>query len=459
VWGDQWDFDLDHLTASVTDPALDPDDPLYRVWGHPRDVEGVTERGAGVATLEADDVLSGQFVEMRVTVPRTAGQDVSGARPGSGEGLPKILAEEKELDEDFNSAWNKFKRFVANHALLLALILAAIALLVMLVLGRLAREYPSSSPEYVAEPPDDASPALAYGLAREGDYSNDLVLATLLDLVDRGYYATSSATTGDEKLDLALTKRDDRAAGELQGHEQAVLEFFDELLGGKTLALSAMKDEIPEHSSVWRGRWERMTEKLGDAEEGLLKWDRDLSKWKWLLFVVMAVAFAGIALIDNSVNREWVVPAALGVATLAVVFLWPRNRLRRVDRVHHERVANWQAFAHWTEDFPRLKDDPPATLELWKRILVYGVAFGTADRMINSGRIPAPVSEAASSDGAYWGSYAFAGSFNSSSLSGTAFSSGFASQVAPESSSSGGGGGFSGGGGGGFSGGGGGGGW
>ena len=47
VWGDQWDFDLDHLTASFTNPALDPDDPLYRVWGHPRDVEGDTVRGDG----------------------------------------------------------------------------------------------------------------------------------------------------------------------------------------------------------------------------------------------------------------------------------------------------------------------------------------------------------------------------------------------------------------------------
>jgi uncharacterized membrane protein len=173
----------------------------------------------------------------------------------------------------------------------------------------------------------------------------------------------------------------------------------------------------------------------------------------------MLVAFGGVALIDNSVNGDWIVPAAIGVLTLAMIIFWPNNRLRRVDAEHRERAAKWQAFAHWTDDFPRLKDDPPATLELWKRILVYGVAFGTADRMIKSGRIPAPVTEAASGGGTYWTTYAFAGSFGDSGFSGTAFSAGFASQVAPESSSSGGGGGFSGGGGGGFSGGGGGGGW
>jgi uncharacterized membrane protein len=236
-----------------------------------------------------------------------------------------------------------------------------------------------------------------------------------------------------------------------------VLSFFDELLGEKTVALSRMKDEIPEHSATWRSRWERMKEKLDAADEGQLRWDRDLNGPRWLLFVVLAALFGVIVLIDYDVDEEWIAPAAIGAATLIAVIAFPRNRLRRVDPLHRQRTSEWRAFERWTEDFPRLSDDPPATLELWKRILVYGVAFGTADRMIQSGRIPAPVTEAAG-DGSYWWSYAAAGSFDSS-FSGSAFSSGFASQVAPESSSSGGGGGFSGGGGGGFSGGGGGGGW
>ncbi len=78
--------------------------------------------------------------------------------------------------------------------------------------------------------------------------------------------------------------------------------------------------------------------------------------------------------------------------------------------------------------------------------------------MIASGRIPAPVLDDATG-GNHWSSYAFTGGITSSSFSGSSFSAGFASQVAPQSSSSGGGGGFSGGGGGGFSGGGGGGSW
>ena len=229
VWGDQWDFSLDHLTANLKDPALDPSNPLYRVWGHPRDVEGKTVRGRGEATLEASDVPAHQFVELRATIPRQPGQAVGAAGVQKGNGLPAILAEEQGLTDDFNSPWNKTKRFVAHHAEPLAGIVTVLLLLALGLMLWLAREHRSSAPEYVPQPPDDASPALAYGLAHEGEDSEDTLLATLLDLIERGYYDTKQATTEDEKLDLAITVAGKRPGAKLEPYEQDVLDFFDEL--------------------------------------------------------------------------------------------------------------------------------------------------------------------------------------------------------------------------------------
>ena len=463
VWGTEWDFDLEHLTASFTNPALQPDDPLYRVWGHVVDVDeaeridGETERGAGRATLEAEDVDSGAGVELRVTMPRDPAKSYPAARHESGEGLPAILAFEQDLTDDFNSPWNRFKRFVAKHAFAIALAIAAVGWALILLLIWLARERRSSVPEYLPEPPDDAPPAVAYGLAHEGGNSTNTVLATLLDLVDRGYYETGQITTDDEKLDLALKQKADRPAGELTPYEQDVLAFFDQLLDGNQVAMSEMKDRIPAHSEVWRGRWERMTEKLDEAETGQLEWDRNLNGPRWLVLLGTVAAFAVVILIALGESKSWLGAAIVAGLSTVLMLSLSSTRFKRLDSEHRERTARWQAFQRWTEEFPRLKDDPPATLELWKRILVYGVAFGTAERMIESGRIPEPVVTDASS-GNHWSSYAFVGGWSSSSFDGGSFSSGFSSQVAPESSSSGGGGGFSGGGGG-FSGGGGGGSW
>ena len=191
-----------------------------------------------------------------------------------------------------------------------------------------------------------------------------------------------------------------------------MLEFFDQLLGGERVAISEMKDKVPEHSEVWRGRWERMTEKLDDADSGALAWDRDLRWTKLVVALVAAVLLGVVVLCDLSVNEEWFAPAAVGAVTLIAILAVPGDRLRRLDPEHRERAARWQSFARWTEDFPRLSDDPPATLALWKRILVYGVAFGTAERMISSGRIPEPVVASASRTAARLGAYAFTGSFD-----------------------------------------------
>ena len=134
----------------------------------------------------------------------------------------------------------------------------------------LTREHPTSTREYVPEPPDDASPALAYGLAHEGEDSDNTVLATLLDLVERGYYDTKNATTDDEKLDLAIAKAKKRPEAKIEPYEQDTLDFFDELIGDESVPISEMKDRIPEHSATWRARWENMTGSLNEADEGQL---------------------------------------------------------------------------------------------------------------------------------------------------------------------------------------------
>jgi uncharacterized membrane protein len=452
VWGDQWDFSLDRLTAQLRSPLLDPASKTYAVWASPRSVEAKTIRGRGVASLTASDVQAHQYVELRVTVPRPLGLNVDGAKTHSGNAFPGISAAEQKATDDFNKPWNKAKRFVAHHAELLAALITALLLLLLALMVWLAREHPTSASKYTPEPPDDAGPALAYGLAHEGEDSNNTVLATLLDLVERGYYDTKNATTDDEKLDLSIAKSKKRPTAKLEPYEQDTLDFFDELVGDETVALSDMKDRIPEHSATWRARWEKMTGSLNSADDGQLQWDRNLNPLSLLVALIGGVLVGVICLIQNNVEHHWFVTAAIGAVGVAIVALWPANRLKRLALQYRERSAQWESFQRWTHDFPRLDDDPPATLKLWKRILIYGVAFGTADRMIKSGRIPEPVVQSA--DGSWAGGY-LTGAYVGSSFDGNSFGSGFSSQVAPESSSGGGGGGFSGGGGGGFGGGGG----
>lgn len=449
IWGDQWDFWLNDLDAQFT--AASGVAPTH-TWLRPRSLGTESEIDGDAAVASVSRVPEGEAVGMRAVFPRDAIGSTGGAEVDGGDGLAEIEAEEAKLDDEL-SPITKLRNWATDNdrAISIALILLALGGFAALLV--LARERPTEVPEYLPEPPEDIPPALGYQLASEGSYNDRLVLATLIDLVDRGYY-DAKASAGSE-LDLEISKPATRPEGTaLTPYEVTVLDFFDRLVEDKTVALTKMKDEVPEHSSVWRGRWENMNSMLDEAEQGEIVWDRDLNRWRWLLTAVIALLF--ILLIVAVWTRTQRVPDPVAGMILAVGFLVavPRTWLKRLALDARQRSARWQAFERWTRDFPRLDDDPPATLELWRRILVFAVAFGTAERIVKSGRIPAPVAEQ-SGDAGMWTAYAFSsGSFGHSF---NTFGSGFSSQVAPQSSS--GGGGFSGGGGGGFSGGGGGGAW
>jgi uncharacterized membrane protein len=447
VWGSQWDFWTNDLHASIAAASgVAPE----QAWVRPRSLGEDVEVGDD-ASISVDRVPEGEAVGLRAVFPRDAIDSTSGAEVEPGDGLADIEAEEAELDDGYGFL-DKLENLAVANQLLLTLLIAAVSLASTIAFCLLARERDTGVPEYLPEPPEDVPPAVGYGIAKEGDYDQRVVLATLMDLVDRGFYESRPAAGEDLDLELKQADRGEGTAG-LEPYETKVMDFFDELIDGEWVALGAMSDRIPKHSSTWRARWEGMNAALEDAEEGAITWDRDFRGRRALIAFVAFVLFGLLIFLVWSRTHLVGIPVTGLVATMLLMFVPPANWMRRLDPVARERNQRWSAFAKWTADFPRLDDDPPATLKLWRRILVYAVAFGTAERVAKSGRIPAPVVAEASSTG-LWTSYAISSGSFGSGFDG--FSSGFASQVAPESSSSGGGGG---GGGGGFSGGGGGGAW
>lgn len=448
IWGSQWDFWLDDLEARFS--AASGAAPT-QTWLRPRSLGVEPEIDGDAAVASAERVPEGQAVGMRAVFPRDAISSTGGAEVDRGNGLAQIESQEQALDDDLSAA-TKLRNLLSDNALPISIVLLLIGVGGIAAMVVFAREHPTDVPEYLPEPPENIPPALGYQLASEGTYDERLVLATLIDLVDRGYFEARPSEETD--LDLLIRKAENRPSAEgLEAYEVAVMDFFDRLLGEEWVGIGKMKDEVPEHSSAWRSRWQNMNERLDEAEHGSVTWDRDLSRWRLLLAAVLALLFAAVIVAQFSRTQHIPIPLSGMILTVGLLLAVPRTWLQRMALEPRQRSARWQAFERWTRDFPRLRDDPPATLKLWRRILVYAIAFGTAERIADSGRIPAPLAEEAA--GA-WTSYAFhSGSFGGSFNS---FSSGFSSQVAPESSS-GGGGGFSGGGGGGFSGGGGGGAW
>ena len=64
-------------------------------------------------------------------------------------------------------------------------------------------------------------------------------------------------------------------------------------------------------------------------------------------------------------------------------------------------AERWEAFRRYLTDFPRLQEAPPATLALWERYLVYGIAFGIAERVLQAAHLAMP-EELAQASTIYW---------------------------------------------------------
>jgi uncharacterized membrane protein len=175
------------------------------------------------------------------------------------------------------------------------------------------------------------------------------------------------------------------------------------------------------------------------------------------LAVLLGLAAVGMVILWATTRtpakpfRDALELAAAGcLATSCVIAIaTPRTVFNRRTREAALLGDRWDAFRRFLDDFPRFADAVPVQIEIWERLLVYGIAFGLADKILDEAKLRLPQEALAASPMGPtfwvipWGGDDFAGGLSSS----------FAPPPSPSSSS--GGGGFSGGGGGSFGGGGG----
>ena len=80
----------------------------------------------------------------------------------------------------------------------------------------------------------------------------------------------------------------------------------------------------------------------------------------------------------------------VNAALLGAALVFGRRMWRRRSPPAQAEAERWDAFRRYLTDFPRLQEAPPATLALWERFLVYGIAFGIAERVLQGAQIHMP---------------------------------------------------------------------
>jgi uncharacterized membrane protein len=463
VWGDQWPVGLSNLSAEVELPQPATLGPEYRVYGHPAWVRGVVARAPRVATLRAVSVPSHQFVAFRVVFPRSVLNSTGGALTSvtPKRGLPKIIAEEREGQaaylhdraklDDAKRHFGRTLGYLALIGLVPALVLVA---LTWLVFGRERRT--AYDREYEQEPPTDSPPALVPPLLRQQTEPGSLEwTATLFDLIRRGRFKSTPVTTerkiwGGLRHEQVSDLQVEQGSTEVETtpFENALVDVVDDVLADGPVALSKFRDHITEHKTENSKRFTAFKERVGTAIRART-WYVGTGA-RMLGLAIAAFAAVSIVLLWVAIDGwraaapRWhdVVMAALGgcaVANAAVlVGAATRVRLwRRRTGKGEEEAQRWEAFRRYLTDFPRLQEAPPATLELWERFLVYGIAFGIAERVLQAAHLHMP-EEMHDRSTIYWISPNGDLGSGASALAIGDLSSGFGSALAPPSSGAGG---------------------
>ncbi|HLM33513.1 MAG TPA: DUF2207 domain-containing protein, partial [Gaiellaceae bacterium] len=404
VWGDEWEQSLGQLTAVLFLPTS-ATGPSYRVWGHPVSVRGDVTRTAQQAELRAVRVPSHQFVELRVLFPRSVLSSTAGTQVRREEALDRIIAEEREDAASYERDQEKVRNAL-DHLPLTILVLLAAALLPGLAIVAAAywffgRERRTGyEREYEQEPPTELEPALVPPLLRQSPAVGSFEFtATLFDLVRRGRYKAVPVTTersvwgGLRQEDVADLELSPGGDVELARHERPVAHVIDAVLETGPERLSLFRDRITAERETNSKRFKAFKTAVADT----------IRKRRWFLAAGLPLLVAaGVPLAAVGAILLWIgierfevfaprwgdillivfgVCALVNAAVIAVGLYKVRVWRRRTPAAQQE-AERWEAFRRYLTDFPRLDIAPPASLELWERLLVYGIAFGIAERVL-----------------------------------------------------------------------------
>jgi uncharacterized membrane protein len=483
VWGDEWQEPLGSLEATVVLPEDAGKGDVVKVFGHPAWVSGKTSLGPdGVSPrLVASDVPAGQFVEMRVLFPRELLSSTSWARVQPGNGLKEIMAQEAaDAQSEARQAW-LVRLLQPLFGLLLVVVSVGAMAFVYLRYGREPKvDYPE---RYEREPPTDDPPAVVCAIiSQRPSVGTREFTATLFDLIRRCvlYAQPVSVKKGGLFGDKTITDLRVRLGSydsiPLADIERKVLNVAKGVLSYGPVNLTEFEQRMKEGDEHDRRAYDSSYQGFKNALKQGVEW-RDLVErgpGVWLGWVALLLGLAG---------TEWLVFSLLGASVGAVILLicfslfifgiaglviwrlfgYGGSALGSVLHPLWVRrtpkgallYARWQAFRRYLADFSRMEESPPASLALWEQFLVYGIALGVAEQVLEAAKLHAPP-EIAQGGGSFYrpvydGSVSGPDEIVLSSLEND-FSSAFSPPSSPSSSGSwsgGGGGSFSGGGGGG----------
>lgn len=479
--GSGWAEDSDDVQLSVSfagasssgvAASTGSDSANLRAWGHgPLDGDVALDAGTPAVTYAVPTVNSDEFAEARIVfptawVPQLApGNAPNGEVDSSGNRLPVILSEEQTWADQANRA----REAARQEAMVLGGvgIAASVCFFLAVVIVKIAfgrKPKPLFQETYFRDVPSDDHPAVIAAFLKNKSVGNAALVSTIMKLTDDHIVSVSKTTSTTRTFFGGERQEDDYLLRVPEDYEQRVKDDIDRAAiklycgeGRYEIAFQEMKKVAEDDPEGYSERWRSYTSVVRDRLES-----RDLVRSTGLAAGIGGSIVGGISLFLGIIfcaEAGWLVmiPVVAVLSTAGIVLSWT---FKRFTPEGAELYARCRALKHWFEDFTRLHEAVPGDVVLWNKLLVFAVALGVSDQVLEDLAAATPTSyDNSFSDGYYpsWWWYRRHEGMETPTSALTAANDVAISTIAASSESSGGGfgGGFSGGGGGGVGGGGG----
>jgi uncharacterized membrane protein len=277
--------------------------------------------------------------------------------------------------------------------------------------------------KYEQEPPTDHSPAVVGAIMdQRPSVGTKEFAATLFDLIRRGALKAEPVSVkkngwlwgGKTITDLQIYYGEPVA---LNDYEWEVMDVAKGVLAYGPVLLSDFEDRIKARAERNGYCYERFREAVKQEVEGRGLLERGPGRW-----------LAALALLLGLAGVTWSLLSVFGVGSDVIRFFSPLSEttlyavllfafwlffmfsiLKKLNSTIFKKAnsllaaawvrrtpkgallhARWNAFRSHLKDFSRMEDAPPASLALWEKYLVYGIALGVAQDVLAAARLLAP---------------------------------------------------------------------
>lgn len=319
--------------------------------------------------MEVEDVPKNTFVEGRILFPNNFIPKSSNLSNKSN--YNNILKEEKALIKDIEKKELQKEKItkVLSYASLIAGGIGIITLAFFLSkLKRKINIYEKTSSNII---PEDCSPAVASYLTLSSS-NTEVVVATILDLVRKGYFKIENNEEEGKSTNLNIIKTKDQDEGLLK-HESFFIQWIIDTIGtGNSVDIESINkygenynDKFLEDFNKWQGLVKKETEDKGYLDLRVKKYGYILTVFS-IIFFIISIATIAYGVIYG------LFPLVISI----IVFIYGLTLLSRKSDEGHAQYKKWRKFIRYIKNTKKVNINKEDLIYPLDMTLIYAIALG-----------------------------------------------------------------------------------